>query len=297
MWGKVGNWPDDFYALYPVVEDALKNLSIRKDIAIFGPETSGAPWNGKHVVPSLRKHGVRLDYVGDHNYLNHFDYRPYFGAGGKLADAVKYYAQLNKDLESLYGHHVPIFIGEYGHQYGDEESETEGPLLASEMIVRYLGAGVTGFLQWNFGEQVDAHKTHLHAISRTKERKIAVNAPVYLPHALFARHFGPGWKVLPTTASGGKDSFGYPRLYGIALASPEQHVSVLLTNNGYKEKQLTIELPSPYASAQLSLLSVSSPFDKVTRQAPKKTDDRKLRIVVPPRSINVLTSRPDNNLQ
>ena len=289
-------YPYTFLPLYPLLHEKLSAMGLREEIQICGPDTS-CTYEDKAAIPGLLRY-VReaVDVISDHDYIGFLDSAARFVP---IEKAVPAYARLVADLDATYGRHVPFAIaelGNYGNGAGGVDKDDEvwtGMLSTTELILRTMQVGVSGFLRWEFRPYGGSGR-NFGALTTVNPLKLfEPYRPVYYGHALLARHCDRDSTVLKAELSGGKDENGVARVHAAALLLPDQHLTICLVNDGLAAKTVAItlpDLPLPAAAFQHLFYDATLP-ETIQLGKPIEAAKGALLVALKPRSITTLTTR------
>ena len=295
-------YPYTFIPLYRLLHEKLTAMGIREQIQICGPDSS-CNYEDKAAIPGLLRY-VRdaVDVVSDHDYIGFLDCAAQFTP---LQKAVPVYAKLVSDLDAMYGRHVPFVIAEFGN-YGngaggvDKDDEVwTGVLSTTELILRTMQVGVTGFLRWEFQPYGTSARNFGALTTVNREKLFEPYRPVYFGHSLLARYVDRDSVVLKAELTGGKDENGAARVHAAALLLPDKHVTICLVNDGLVEKQVTIVLAGlalpekafhhlGYDATLPATIQLGKPLDAANGS---------IQVALKPRSITTLTTRAKGTTQ
>lgn len=290
-------YPDAFWPMYPMLDKRLRQLGLRGQIGIVGPDTSTFSYYAMLGIPELiAQYGKTIDVVADHDYAAFLDYKR-LDNSSPISSGIKAYATIQEKLKTLYGREMPFVITEFGNMgngpgpvVGADEVFV-GSLSTIELMLRGLNAGVDGFLRWEFKPYEVDWQCFGALTSTQKELLFAPYPPVYFPHSLISRHMPKGSKVLSVETSGGADENGTARVAACGIRSPADEFSVFAVNNGFTDKRVTVDVAQLLKQAEVvHLYYDSSRPRRFQRGSDLTVEAGRFRATVTPRSLNVFTT-------
>jgi len=121
--------------------------------------------------------------------------------------------------------------------------------------------------------------------------------PVFFPHALLCRATTKGAIALKTTVKGGRDENFVPRVAAAALYQRDTGISLLLVNDGFEPKRVTVRLARRVpgrAAMRLAHLSYDAALPATFRAHPELVaTNGQATLTLPPRSVHALSTRAD----
>lgn len=295
-------YPYSFFPLFRQFHDKLTAMGLRDKVQIVGPDSSST-YEDMPAIPGLLRH-VRqaVDVVAEHDYKAFLD-GSY--AHTPIAEALPVYAKLVKDIDAMYGRHVPFGIAEFGNSGNGAGGMTDdhdiwvGTLATTELVLRAMQVGVGGFLRWEFQVYGGGGRNFGALTSTVPGKLFAPYRPVYFGHALIGRYCDRDSAVLPITVAGGRDENQIGRVHGAALLLPDGHMTVCFVNDGLKPKNVTVTLPAvelPTTTFQHLWYDATLPAT-LQRATPVVAADAALKLTLRPQSIATLTTRPQGTSQ
>ncbi len=293
-----------FWTLIKSADQHLKDLGERNTVQILGPETSGPITNDLNHINMLKENGTILDAVSDHLYqwfYGGFDYANPQKCIGNTA--VPYYTKLKTDLKALYGHDVPVFLGEYsGRINSGQLSPSEiydDNVMNSELAIRLMNVGVGGFMQWWFATtSLNNAEPWLNALTDDATYSLKPQASVYYPHAVIARYVGKNWDVMGQTTTGGTDTNNIQRLFTAVLKNPATaDMTILAVNDDFISRNISISLAGVSGNPILHNVFVTGPVpDGLHQNSDITLSGGTATVSLPPRSVTALTTMPVGDL-
>ena len=294
--GLQGAWEGNHYApylwpIYPLLDHELRNLGIRDDIRIYGPDTT-AHGNDRfvsNILSNLDNYGAYIDVASDHLYrLNTW--------------RVDNYGLLQAALSSRFGREFPVIIAEFGSGgpsgQGALSAEEEYVLYqhmvmqAARVVIHGLNRKLSGFNRWQFA--FDAYLKFAGITASDPDYWFKPYGPVYYPHAVLARYMKKGWKVYE---SNGPDGLEHSVSVALLRCPDEQAVSVLMANEGTVGVKVTIHLEElPNLPATLNRVFVSDRWSGLRDGGPVELTEKTATVILPRESITTLTTLPLGNL-
>ena len=312
-----GNWtynspradyPSRFWKLYPKFDARLKEMGLRDQIGIAGPDSAtGSYLETEKIAELIETENAPLDLIADHDYNAFFShYRP--PASATIERALKHYgnlrARLDEVTEKLDRPRVDFAITEYGN-HGNGPGPVEGDfdvfkgsLSLNEFVLRALPVGISGFLRWEFKMYGKSWQNFGALTGLDPKHKFAPYPPVFYPHAMLSRYGPRGAKVIDVKVEGGADDVGSPRVTAAAAVIPQDEgsdLSVWLNNSGTQPKNITL-IPGEHLPKKRDLRSLlfHAPCEHGFKSLPFLSDEAgALMMILPPRSMCVLTTLDD----
>ncbi|MEW6357661.1 MAG: sugar-binding protein [Planctomycetota bacterium] len=294
------NYPDAFWAMYPPLDAKLKDMDLRDQIQILGPDSSMGKYSElETILPLLDKAGDVIDVVCDHDYKGFMDCEK-GKKGVPLSEGIAAYAKFTEALRAR-KRPLPFGVaefGNYGNSAGPVDTDEEvfaGSISTAELVTRGAAAGVNGFLRWEFRVYDNSWRNFGALTSVSKDRLFTPYPPVYFPHALLSRHIERGSDVLDVKTAGGKDENGVPRVHASAFKWGLNKFSIVLINDGLKPKVVHVSaMPLAFMRFQLSHLSYDRSLpETILRNANVPVHQGSFDVGLKPRSINVITTIED----
>ena len=289
-------YPEAFWGYYNVLARHLRNLGLRDAVRILGPETStqsyaALPWLPRH----LKKYSKEVDILAHHDYIGFADYHR-IDRGVPIGGARNPYIKLGKLGKR------PVAVTELGNMGNGAEDVAgdaavwAGSLSTARLVVEGINAGVAGFLRWEFKPYGVSWQNFGALTSLDKEHLFAPYRPVFFPHALLCRTAERGSSILQTTVAGGRDENGIPRVTCATLFHRDTGLAVLLVNDGFQPKKVTLRLDARFPASvrgNFGHLSYDSTLPATfVRHEPVAAEKGQLTITLMPRSIHALATRP-----
>jgi len=289
-------YPKPFWTYYDVLARHLGRLGLRDAVKIVGPETSTGSYETLGALPGRpAPYSKEVDILAHHDYLGYADYHR-VDRGAPTARAAKAYAELT-------GRARPIAVTEFGNCGNGSEEVTgdqavwAGSLSCCRLVVEGLNMGVAGFLRWEF-KPYGVSWQNFGALTTLSQRyTYEPYRPVFFPHALLCRAATKGADVLQTTVTGGLDENGVPRVVCAALHHREGGTALLLVNDGFQPKKVTLAFDAKFPGGIPLRLGHLS-YDATLPETFFKHDDLavadgKATLTLNPRSLHTLSTRPD----
>lgn len=308
-----GNWtynspkadyPSQFWKLYPKLDTRLKEMGLRDQIGIAGPDSAtGSYLETERIAELLDTEKAPLDLIADHDYNAFFShYRP--PGSATIGRAVKHYANLRARLDEVTAKlgrpGIDFAITEYGN-HGNGPGPVEGDfdvfkgsLSLNEFVLRALPAGISGFLRWEFKMYGKSWQNFGALTGLDPKHKFAPYPPVYYPHAMLCRYGPRGAKIVGVKVEGGADDLGSPRVTAAAVIPHEgdSDLSVWLNNSGTQPKTVTLILGEHLPKdRELRGLLFYAPCGHGYKSLPFESEEAGvLMMTLLPRSMGVLTT-------
>lgn len=287
--GPKSKYPDTFWPLYVAVDNHLRELGVRDEILLLGPDTSTGGKPG-HILEMLAQYGSILDIICDHDYSAF--------RGERMDQSISAYSNLIKDLKKLPGKQLPFVIGEFGN-YGagskavDDDSKVyDGALSTTVYLIQMLNNGASGLARWEFHIYGDTWRNFGALTQTDPEYLFKPYGPVFYIHAITAKYVKPGWKVREISFD--KKMEG---IYATALASPDNDLTVLMLNDTEKPLQISIKYPVNLRNKILHHMSVSGPMPSgIELHENIINDGDGIIIDISPKSVATLTTLPAGDL-
>lgn len=288
-------YPTQFWTYYDALSRHLQRLGLRETVKILGPETSTGSYD---TLPALggrpTPYSREVDILAHHDYLGYADYHR-VDRGAPIARAAKAYAELT-------GRSRPIAVTEFGNmgngsmEVTGDEAVWAGSLSCCRLVIEGLNAGVAGFLRWEF-KPYGVSWQNFGALTTLSQRYIyEPYRPVYFPHALLCHAATKGADVLQSVAKGGLDENGVPRVTCCVLSHRDAGLAILLLNDGFHPKKVTLRLDPkllPAKSLRFAHLAYDSTLPESFLRLPEvAVVDGVAQLTVPPRSIHALSTKP-----
>ncbi len=290
-------YPAGFWNYYNVLARHLRNLGIRGAVKILGPETSTSSYASLPWVPGyLRKYSREVEILAHHDYIGYADYHR-IDRGVPLGGARAAYVKIARLTKR------PVAVTEFGNMGNGAEEVTgdaavwAGSLSTARLVIEGLNAGVAGFLRWEFKPYGVSWQNFGALTTLSKKHVFEPYRPVFFAHALLCRAATRGASVLQTRLSGGLDENRVRRVACAALYKRGAGLAVLLVNDGYKAKKVSLRFSRrfprnvPMRFGHLSY-DASLPATFVQHEA-VTVSEGKLELTLPPRSLHALATRPD----
>ena len=295
-------YPYTFFPLFRRFHDKLTAMKLRDQVLIVGPDGSSS-YEDLPAIPGLLRH-VRqaVDVVAEHDYKAFLD-GSY--AHTPIAEALPAYAKLVKDLDAMYGRHVPFGIAEFGNSgngaggVNEDKDVWVGTLATTELTLRAMQVGVGGFLRWEFQVYGRGNRNFGALTSTVPGKLFAPYRPVYFGHALVGRYCALGSSVLKLGLAGGRDENKVARAHAAALLLPDGHVTLYFVNDGLKPKSVSVTLPAvklPTPTFQHLWYDGTLPAT-IQRAKPIAAAGGALKLTLRPQSIVTLTTRTKGTSQ
>lgn len=289
-------YPKAFWGYYDVLARHLRRLGLRDAVKIVGPETSTGSYD---TLPALggkpALYSREVDILAHHDYLGYADYHR-IDRGTPSARAAKAYAELA-------AHRRPIAVTEFGNtgkgseDVAGDDAVYAGSLSCCRVVLDGLNAGVAGFLRWEFKPYGVSWQNFGALTSLSQRCTYEPYRPVFFPHALLCHVAPRGAEVLQSVVRGGLDENGIPRVVCAVLRHPEAGLSVLLVNDGFQRKNVTLRFgPKLFVGKGLRFghLSYDASLPESFLKHPDlAVEDGTMKLTASPRSIHGLSTRPD----
>ena len=290
-------YPGPFWAYYNALARHLRNLGVRADVQILGPETSTSSYASLPWLPKyLELHSKEVDVLAHHDYLGYADYHR-IDKGAPLGGARAAYLKLRKQTRR------PIAVTELGNMgagAGEVAGEADcwaGSLSLARLILDGLNLGVAGFLRWEFKPYGVSGQSYGALTTLTKKHLFAPYRPVFFPHALLCRAARRGSTILHTTLAGGRDENAVARVAAATLYKRDAGLAFLLVNDGFQPKSVVIRFEKDFPEAvamAFGHLSYDAALPAGFRKHPDAVAaEKQLKLTLGPRSIHALVNRPN----
>lgn len=294
-------YPETFWPLYQKLDSRLRNMGLREEIGLAGPDAATESYPGLLEIPALLEtYRSPLDLLADHDYAAYFDY--YRPAGSNtITRALLSYSLFMERLEvacrRLNRGRPDFAITEYGNHGngpGPVEGDGEvfrGSLALQEFVLRTLPLGISGYLRWEFKPYGLAWQNFGALTKLQRGYRFAPYPPVFYPHAMLTRYSRRGASVVDTKLEGGRDEHDSPRVNAAAILPETGQLTLWLTNSGKFEREVTI-LPGPHQEEIARLTGLLYESDSRHRFGLLKIQREGERIAcsLPPHSFAVLTT-------
>ncbi len=290
-----GGYGPGFWALYAGMDRALRHYGLRDHVEIIGPELCSGPASLAREIEAYGDVIPLIDVISDHNYKFGFDYE----LGFQPSEGARRYAEVYRLLSERLDHEPRLVQGEFSADAGGtvDELYTESLSLA-EQFVQNVNVGLDGQLRWNWGRAEPSDwMDSFRPLIQGADGSTQIHGPVFFPQALLSRYIRSGWDVLRCTVDGARDEDDTQRVFTTCLRSPDGDVTLLLVNDGFEPKQLTLAFASVTQSETLSILSVTGPVPTgIAEHVPLKLEDGTGTFTMQPRSIYAVTTLPPGDL-
>ena len=287
-------YPAAFWGYYRVLARHLRNLGIRDAVKILGPETSTSsytslPWTPKY----LALHSKEVDILAHHDYIGYADYHR-VDRGVPLGHAAAAYAKIREQTSR------PVAVTELGNmgngasEVAGDQAVWAGSLSVCRLILEGMNAGAAGFLRWEFKPYGASWQNFGALTSLSREHLFAPYRPVFFPHALLCRAAPRGATVLATRVEGGRDENRVARVTCTALHQRDTGLAIVLVNDGFKPKSVTVRLDPKLAlgaTPRFGHLSYDASLpESFVKHADATAAQGRLTLTLEPRSIHALAT-------
>ncbi|NQT88414.1 hypothetical protein HQ560_16730 [bacterium] len=287
-------YPETFWGYHTPLSLHLRRLGLRRAIQIVGPEAATSnyaalPWLGRH----LKDYSPAIDVLAYHDYIGYADYHR-VDRGVPIGGAAAHIAKLRARARR------PVTVTELGNmgngagEVGGREAVWAGSLSTCRLILEGLNSGVGGFLRWEF-KPYGASWQNFGALTNLSQKHLfEPYRPVYFPHALLCRATVRASHILKTGVQGGRDENGIARVTCAATNRRGHGTSILLVNDGFQPKNVTLVFDRRIAAAKYRFahLSYGPALTDAFRVHPAVSAAAgKATLVLPPRSVHALSTR------
>jgi hypothetical protein len=236
-----------------------------------------------------------VDILAHHDYIGYADHHR-IDRGVPLGDARSAYVKMHKRTKR------PIAVTEFGNMGSGAEEVTgekavwAGSLSTARLVIEGLNAGADGFLRWEFKPYGVSWQNFGALTTLTKKHVFEPYRPVFFPQALLCRAAPRGASILKTTLEGGSDENRVPRVVCAALYHRKRGLALLLVNDGFEPKQVTVRFGRRFPEAvpgRFGHLSYDASLPaSFVRHEPVVAEDGLLALSLPPRSVHALATWP-----
>ncbi|HHW49554.1 MAG TPA: hypothetical protein GXX14_13210 [Clostridiaceae bacterium] len=277
--------PSGFLALYEPVRAKLDAL-VLSYIKIIGPDTTTPdPRFINNLMPS---YGVYWDQISNHDY------------GSWCGNAVGNWSSLVNNINANYGG-KPVIVGEYGN-FGNKSGPVDndanvynGSISCAHMVIRYMNAGVKGFLEWEFAIYGDTWRCFGALTASDPNYVFKAYGPKYWTRSVLGRYVRAGWKVMNVN----EDVTGTGNVVCAVLRAPDNNqTTILISNFSTSGYNLGIDLSSlPNKLTTLNNVYVTGPVPNgITEGNPVVLNNGIGSLYVNPKSVVALTTLPVGDL-